>query len=136
MKTKSISPKTTGEAGSALLMTLILCGVALAILAAAMAWSASSARLTHRVIQLNCSQAAAEAATEKVIATITRDYMYGGETLVLGNLGIYQTHTCQPPRILHAGVTGNFNDGNGNLGRRTSVQRTTASSSGYSGIEC
>ena len=64
----------SGQAGSALLLTMIMSGVALAILAGAMAWSAGSARLTHRSIQYTRAVAAAEGATDKVISQIMRDF--------------------------------------------------------------
>ncbi|HUC84105.1 MAG TPA: hypothetical protein VL970_02855, partial [Candidatus Acidoferrales bacterium] len=104
------------QAGSALLMTLIMCAVALAILAAAMAWSASSARLTYRVIQYNQSVAAAEAATEKIDSQMTRDFDYGGVSLVLNNLGLYRNTT---PTIADSPYwsTWQFDDGNGDAGQ-------------------
>ena len=72
---------------------MIMSGVALAILASVMAWSASSARLTHRSIQYTRSVAAAEAATEKVMAQVTRDFHSGGENLVVNNLNSYRLNT-------------------------------------------
>jgi hypothetical protein len=126
MKIKIIS-RQSGESGNALLMTMIMCGVALAILAAAMSWSASSARLTHRVIQYDRSTAAAEAATEKVVAQITRDYMYGGENLVISTLNVYgyQRNTVPTATDSPYWSTWQFDDGNGNLGQ-TAVQRSTS----------
>ena len=78
MKTNRIASHPR-QAGSALIMTMIMCTVALVILGAALAWQSSNTRLTHRVIQYDRSVAAAEAATEKVVAQITRDFLYGGE---------------------------------------------------------
>ena len=123
MKTK-INLQNSRQAGNALLMTMIMSGVALAILAAAMAWSVSSARLTHRVIQRDRSVAAAEAATEKIVSTITRDYMYGGESLVVNNLTAYRS-TLPTTADSPYWSTWQFDDGNGNIGQ-TDVERTTA----------
>jgi hypothetical protein len=126
MKTK-ILPHQPNQAGSALLMTLIMCGAALAILAAAMAWSASSTRLTHRVIQYDVSVAGAEAATEKVLSQMTRDYLYGSESLVIENLGLYR-NTVPTATDSPYWSTWVFDDGNGNVGQ-TYVQRDPSSGS-------
>jgi hypothetical protein len=77
--------------GSALMMTLIMTGVALAILASTMSWSSTSTRLTHRTIQYHRSVMAAEAATEKVLSQITRDYFNGGHAEVANNVGNYRS---------------------------------------------
>ena len=78
------------QAGSALALTLIMTGIALAILASAMTWSANSTRQTYRAIQYDRSVAAAEAATEKVVTRMTRDFLTGGEKLVIDNLDNYR----------------------------------------------
>jgi hypothetical protein len=113
-----------GQAGSALLLTMIMGGVALAILAGAMAWSASSTRMTYRSIQYTRSEAAAEAATEKVVSQISRDFLYGGENLVVNNLASYKNLV---PSTSDSAFWGNwvFNDATGNAGQ-TFVQRGTS----------
>ena len=55
---------------------MMMSAVALAILAGVMSWSATSTRLTYRSIQYNRSVAAAEAATEKVVSQINRDFLF------------------------------------------------------------
>ena len=110
------------QAGSALLLTMIMSGVALAILAAAMAWSGSSSRLTYRSIQYTRSEAAAEGATEKVVAQITRDFLYGGESLVINNLNFYRQSTVPSTADSAYWSTWEFNDASGNTGQ-TFVQR-------------
>ena len=72
------------------MLTMMMTGIALAILASAMAWSANSTRLTHRSIQYNRSVVAAEAATEKVLTKISQDYSRGGEAMVSANLTSYR----------------------------------------------
>lgn len=141
MKAIIVSRCRRAESGNALIMTIIMTAVALAILAAAMTWSESSARLTHRVIQYNDSVAAAEAATETVIGTMTRDYLYGGENLVMDNLnaGNYQASTVPSVSDSPYWGTWQFDDGNGNLGK-TYVQRTAAAiytnlNSSYAGLQ-
>ncbi len=73
-------------------MTMVMTGVALAILAGTMTWSAQSTRLTHRTIQYHRSVTAAEAATEKVLSKMASDYLNGGDKQVADNqaLGTYQ----------------------------------------------
>lgn len=80
----------SSQAGSALMLTMIMSAIAFAILAAAMAWSANSTRLTHRSIQYAQSVAAAEAATEKVVSRLCFDYLRGGEKLLADNLASYR----------------------------------------------
>jgi Tfp pilus assembly protein PilX len=80
MQTHFTTPKPD-QTGSALMLTMILSGIALAILAGVMTWAATSNRMTHRSIQYTRSVAAAEAATEKVESQITRDFLFGGEKL-------------------------------------------------------
>jgi hypothetical protein len=121
MKTTFTNQKP-GAGGNALLMTMIMTGAALAILAGAMAWSSSSTRLTYRSIQYTRSEAAAEAATEKVISQISQDFMYGGPNLVANNLNSYQ-HTVPTPSDSAYWNTWQFNDANGNIGQ-TYVQST------------
>jgi len=127
------------QTGSALMLTLIMSAIALALLAAAMSWSASSTRLTHRSVQYNRSIAAAEAATEKVISQINRDFLLGGESVVINNLNTYRRNTA--PALSDAPYWGawEFNDANGNPGQ-TYVQRTAATNyvvldSTYAGLK-
>jgi hypothetical protein len=114
------------RAGSALILTLIIGAIALSILASAMMWSSASVRLTHRSIQYNRSVAAAEAATEKVVSGITRDFLYGGEKQVIDNLDSYRRNTAPTAADSAYWSTWKFDDGNGNIGQ-TYVQDTSVS---------
>ena len=104
------------------MLTMIMSAIALAILAGAMTWASSSARLTHRSIQHTRSIAAAEAATEKVESQIARDFLAGGEQMVSLNLNTYRQNTVPSSSDSSYWNRWEFNDGNGNLGR-TYVQR-------------
>jgi hypothetical protein len=121
MKTSVLSERLS-QTGSALAITMVMTGIALAILASAMTWSASTTRLTHRSIQYTRSLAAAEAATEKVLTRITQDYLVGGEGLVAGELTSYRLTV---PNTGDSSSYGQweFNDANGNIGR-TFVQQS------------
>ncbi|MGA9450313.1 MAG: hypothetical protein WBW41_03100 [Verrucomicrobiia bacterium] len=137
MKTTFTTQKPD-QTGSALMLTMIMSAVALAILAAAMSWSASSTQLTHRSIQYNQSVAAAEAATEKVVSQINQDFLLGGQSLVINNLNIYQD-TVPLPSDSPYWSTWEFDDGNGHTGQ-TYVQVGTAVSyavldSPYAGLQ-
>lgn len=91
MKTSSPN-RFSSQTGSALALTIVMTGIALAILASALAWSANTTRATHRSIQYVRTLSAAEAATEKVMAKLTRDYLTGGEKMVSDNLASYRTN--------------------------------------------
>jgi hypothetical protein len=123
MKT-TFTAQRPDQAGSALMLTMIMSAIALALLAGAMSWSASSTKLTYRSIQYNRSVAAAEAATEKVMSQIKGDYLYGGESLVINNLDSYR-HTVPSSSDSPYWNTWVFNDASGNIGQ-TYVQRGAA----------
>jgi hypothetical protein len=89
MKT-AMAPAKPRQTGAALMLTMVMTGIALAILAGAMTWSMNSTRLTYRSIQYTRSIAAAEAATEKVLSRVNQDFLSGGEKLVGDNLASYR----------------------------------------------
>ncbi len=89
MKTLFSLPRRQQQ-GTALAMTMVMTGVALAVLASTLSWSAHSTRLTHRTIQYHRSVAAAEAATEKVLSWVARDFLNGGDKQVADSLATYQ----------------------------------------------
>ncbi len=138
MKTTFTTQKSN-QIGSALMLTMIMSAIALALLAGAMSWSASNTRLTYRSIQYNQSVAAAEAATEKVVSQINRDFLYGGESLVINNLNTYRQNTAPSPSDSTYWSTWVFDDANGNTGQ-TYVQRAPGTSyivldSTYAGLK-
>lgn len=127
------------QTGSALMLTMIMSAIALAILAGVMTWAASSTRMTHRSIQYTRSVAAAEAATEKVVSQITHDFLFGGEQLVSDNLNSYRLKMTPSPSDSAYWSNWEFNDATGNIGR-TYVQRTPGNSyivlnSTYAGLK-
>jgi len=127
-----------GESGTALLMTMIMTGVALATLAGVMEYAATNARLVDRANQFSRATAAAEAATEKVVTHIAQDFLNGGQAYVLANLSSYQSIT---PTAADSSFWSDweFNDATGNLGR-TFVQsggavNYTVINSAYAGLQ-
>ena len=140
MNMKTITTtQSTKQTGSALILTLIMSAIALALLAAAMSWSVSNTRLTYRSIQYNRSVAAAEAATEKVVSQISRDFLYGGENLVINNLDTYRQNTVPSSSDSPYWSTWEFDDANGHTGQ-TYVQHESAANyivlnSTYAGLK-
>jgi hypothetical protein len=76
--------------GSLLVMVLVFLTVSLVVLVAALGWTQTSTQLTGRHNQYFRTVAAAEAATEKVLARVTRDYQDQGESLVFSSLDSYR----------------------------------------------
>ncbi len=124
--------------GYALLMVLLFGGIGLMGLAGALSWMQTNGTLIHRSNQGYRANAAAEAATEKVLARLTRDFKNTGEPTMYGNLGTYAgLIPTSTENSLWGGFT--FNDAQGNNGR-TYVARTAASTytsleSQYSGLQ-
>ena len=73
-----------------LVMTMIFLGLCLLFLAGAMSWSSQNTRNTDRGNEYYTTAAAAEAATEKVLVRIDRDYLLGGEGYTFNNLPTYR----------------------------------------------
>jgi len=78
------------SAGLSVLTVAFLAGASLLVLAAVLSWSASNTRFARRQNQYLGSLTAAEAATEKVIARISRDFLATSETDVYNNLSAYR----------------------------------------------
>jgi hypothetical protein len=74
-------------------MVFVFLTVSLAVLIAALAWTQTSSTLIERQNRYFRTVAAAEAATEKVLAQIAQDYQKQGESLVLSpsRLELYRT---------------------------------------------
>jgi hypothetical protein len=77
--------------GSALLMTLAMTGIALLVLAGAMTWSASNTKQIERSNRYASSVAAGESAVEKILTRMNKDFLEGGEAMVLYNLNLYRS---------------------------------------------
>ncbi len=86
MKTGSAFNKQSREA-YALLMVMILAGVSIIVFASAAKWTSSGIIVTERHNMYNRTTAAAEAATEVVLAKMARDFFNQG---VNANLDVYR----------------------------------------------
>ena len=135
MKTQ-IAPRS-GSGGYALVMVMLVTAMALLVLSASMNWTSQTALLNERNNQLSTSLFAAEAATEKVLTRMSRDYEVSGEGTVYGNLSQYQ---ALYPTTNESSYWANFQFSNAQGGSgQTYVQRTATQSyvqleSVYSGL--
>ncbi len=83
-------PTPFRSAGYALMMVIMFSGLAMLLMAGVLSWSSSNAIQTERHNQYYSSLAAAEAATEKVLAHIAYDFQQSGESRVVANLESYR----------------------------------------------
>ena len=109
-----LSRSNRSSTGYALVMVMIFLGISLVILAGALKWTATTSLVTQRHNQYTSTVAAAEAATEAVIARMTRDFQYQG---VNTNLSAYSLLT--PGAFVTNGWADHyeFSDGQGNSNR-------------------
>ncbi|HTR40537.1 MAG TPA: hypothetical protein VMH87_02815 [Pseudomonadales bacterium] len=91
MKTTFRSTTQTSR-GYALLVTLVFMGIMLVLFGMMMTYTLTNAKITKRNNQYNSSQAAAEAAAEKVLAQMTHDFEFQS----LSNNGSYYATTYKP----------------------------------------
>ena len=116
MKTHLSPQPRQSASGYALLTVMSIVAVSLIVLAATMQRSGTVARLNNRnntyVVNIN----AAEAATEKVYARLSYDFVAFGLGSVVANLALYRTNV---PSAAESGYWNNFqfSDGQGNLNR-------------------
>ncbi len=112
------------RAGYALIVVLFLSAVCLFSVGSAMGWTSTSARLTERNNRYYRALAAAEAATEKVAAQLTKDYLANGETTVYSSLSTYATRV---PNFREDPFWNGFSFGDGNgTADAAHVSRTTS----------
>src|SRR5258708_19684869 len=78
------------EGGHALFLVLVLGSAALLVLGGILSWAHSSTQLTARNNEYLRAMAAAEAATEKIVAQVGNDYQNFGLTLVNASLDTYR----------------------------------------------
>lgn len=90
MKTQPLARRPR-SGGYALVMVMVFAAIGLTVMTASMNWTSQTALMNERNNQLSTTLFAAEAATEKVVARVMRDYETSGEGAVDGNLGSYRT---------------------------------------------
>jgi hypothetical protein len=132
-----LARRPAGRRGYVLLLVLCFATVSFLILGAALDWCMTNAKLNDRNNQYFTTVAAAEAATEKVLASLGRDFQAQGESMVWANLGNYRQLVPTAAENPAWGGFG-FSDATGNAGQ-TYVERLSAASyrplqSQYQGI--
>jgi hypothetical protein len=117
MKMKPVIPvQKRDQSGSALFLTVIMAGIALATVAGVLSYSVNNARLNYRANQYQRAVAAAEGNTEKVVGMIARDFLSGGEVLVTANLAAYRQTTLSASDSAYW-ADWEFNDASGHAGQ-------------------
>ncbi|HOW68470.1 MAG TPA: hypothetical protein P5186_11505 [Candidatus Paceibacterota bacterium] len=96
MKTAICHHRSAESAAISLPVVLVLTGLSLLVLGSTMNWTSSSAHLTDRQVNYYNAVAAAEAATEKVISYMFRDFR---DHAVLTNLDLYRTNIPMTPEL-------------------------------------
>jgi len=89
--------------GYALLLVIVFTGAALILATGIFQYTSTTANLNHRHNEYQRAAAAAEAATEKIVAQVSADYRDFGDGYVMGHLGAYRNqvpnasehHGCQ-----------------------------------------
>lgn len=123
-----------GVKGYALTITLIFLAVVLTIFASILNWTSSNAKVTLRNNQYNMSQAAAEAAVERVIGQMDRDFI----NLSISNSSAYSSLpagidlSTWPVQYAFSGTNGVANQITVNIG--PPATNTVALNSQYSGL--
>ncbi|PYL01528.1 MAG: hypothetical protein DME19_01325 [Verrucomicrobia bacterium] len=96
MKIKS---RTPGLEGFSLVLVLVFTGVLFLLLSGVLAWTTTHSNLTQRYNEYYDGIAAAEAATEKVVASIAADFQSSGVNGVDANLANYGATVPTPGEV-------------------------------------
>lgn len=86
---------------SALLIVMILGAVSLLILASTMQWTSTTATISDRAVRHSVTVAAAEAATEKVIAELAVDFAKQGPAVVNSKVPTYKSRVPKGSENAH-----------------------------------
>jgi hypothetical protein len=104
MKLRLFNPNRA-QKGYVIALVLIFLTLSFLVLMSALGWCRSNSEFNERNNQYFRTVAAAEAATEKVLANLSRDYQASGETVVYGKLGTYRGMT---PTTSESGLWNDF----------------------------
>ena len=116
--------RQSSQTGYTLLTTLILTAAATALLAATLSRSTTVEKLNDHDNAYQVANAAAEAATEKVLSRMAVDFANGGELALSNNLTSYQSNML--PNSTESSFWSNFvfSDGQGNNNRIYVTRKT------------
>jgi hypothetical protein len=114
------------------MIVMLFMGVMMVVLAGSLKWTSTNALLNQRNNEYNTTLSAAEAATEKVLASVSRDFQNGGEGLVVSRLNDYR---AMVPTNTESGYWNSFQfrDTVGTL-NRTHFERTTSGSAVFTNL--
>src|ERR1019366_7616113 len=123
-----------GSNGFALTITLILLAIILIIFASILSWTSGNATVTQRNNQYNMSETAAEAATERVIGQIDRDFIAQSisNATAYASLPAAINQSTWPVQYVFSGTNGIANQITVSIG--TSATNTVSLNSQYSGL--
>lgn len=128
--------RRANQSGFSLFMTLVLVGLALTVLAATASRTMTVSRLNDRNNTYIMANAAAEAATEKVLARMMLDFESGGLTSITNNLSYYRGSTMVPTSSENSWWTNFvFSDGQGHVNSTYVMQTTTNASAPFVQLE-
>ena len=132
-KFSALSRRRTSS-GFSLIIALVIAAGASVLVGGVLYYTSTQTTLTRRINQYDTSVSAAVAATEKVVANITKDFQTGGVTVVGNNVS---TYTGLVPKtedltgtLLGVVKIGNSGPGNNNTVTSTTVDWPLASSIG------
>ena len=112
------------QKGFALITALVLSSITLLVLMSSLDSASSNTRQTMANAQYFTSASAAEAATEKVLSKLLRDYQNAGDSMVFANLASYSDIV---PSVEENPFWSNFDFNNGDrTSGKTFVSRLTA----------
>src|SRR5436190_7278923 len=113
------------RAGYALVIVMFFSGLGLMALTSALKWTSTNVQVTQRNNEYFNTVYAAEAASEKVLAKLGRDYLASGEGTVYSSLSTYQG--MYPTSSENSYWNGfEFNDASGHA-NKTYISRVAAS---------
>lgn len=128
---------SSAQGGYTIALVLLFATLSFMVLASALSWCVSTTKFNERNNQYFRTVAAAEAATEKVLANLSRDYQGQGETIVYGNLSSYRQMAPSSSESV-AWTNFSFSDAQGNSASTYVTRLSTAAyiplESQYSGI--
>ncbi len=125
----STNPKAS-QRGFAFVMVLFFGALALLALAGVMQWSASSSQLNDRSNRLNKAIGAAEAATEKVLTSLSSDFRNYDETTVYSRLS---TYSGRVPTTTESAEWANYSFSDA-LGHSSQTYVTRVSTNGFTPV--
>lgn len=130
-----LSNRHASQTGYTLITTMVIALAASVLLAGTLSRTFSNTKLNDRNNAYICGTAAAEAATEKVMAQMMVDFATGGLTLITNNLSHYQTGMLPSTNENSYWANFVFSDGQGNKNAIYVAQTTTNANPPYVALE-